>query len=68
MKEEGVGAERLTVSVVEAAKMLGISRNLAYDLVRMKQLPAIRMGERRLVVPVSALKQWVEAAGAVEAG
>jgi len=47
--------------------MLGISRNLAYELVRSKQLPAVRVGEKRLLVPVAALKKWLQAASSVRA-
>ena len=47
-------SERLTVTVEEAAGMLGISRGLAYELVRRGELPSLRLG-RRIVVPVRAL-------------
>jgi len=55
-------ASPLAVPVPEAARLLGISRNLAYDLVRTRELPAVRVGERRLLIPVAALKQWLETA------
>jgi excisionase family DNA binding protein len=45
---------RLTVSVPEAARILGISRALAYELVARGELPSLRLG-RRLVVPVARL-------------
>ena len=48
----------LTVSVGEAAKLLGISRNLAYDLVREGRLPHVRLG-RRILVPRFGLEQWL---------
>lgn len=42
---------RLTVSVSEAAQILGISKNLAYDLARRGELPgAIKLGQKRIVV------------------
>ena len=41
--------ERLTLSVAEAAKVLGISRNTAYELVRQEQIPSIRFGKRILI-------------------
>lgn len=44
------GGERLAVSVDEAAGLLGISRDLAYDLVAQGQIPAVRLG-RRIVIP-----------------
>lgn len=47
---------KLTVTVEEAAQLLGISRGLAYEMVRQKKLPALRFG-RRLVVPRGALER-----------
>jgi excisionase family DNA binding protein len=48
--------ERLALSVEEAAALLGISRDLAYDLVAQRELPALRLG-RRLVVPRRPLEE-----------
>ncbi len=55
----------LTVSVDEAAKLLGISRNLAYDLVREGRLPHVRLG-RRILVPRFGLEQWLAKEADVE--
>lgn len=42
--------ERLTVNIKTAAVMLGISKNLAYDLARRGELPgAIKLGKRIVV-------------------
>ena len=46
--------ERRTLSVSEAAKVLGISRAHAYDCVRTGEIPSINLG-RRVVVPIRAL-------------
>lgn len=46
----------LTITVERAAQLLGISRGLAYDLVRRGEIPAIHLG-RRVVVPVSAIDE-----------
>lgn len=51
--------ERLTLSVSEAAEMLGISRALAYTLVRSEHIPSLRLG-RRIVVPRAALQHLVD--------
>lgn len=51
--------ERLTVSVEEAAEILGISRALAYSLVARQQLPSLKLG-RRVVVPRRALDRMLE--------
>ena len=50
-----------TVSVTEAANMLGIGRQTAYDLVAQGKLPgALRLG-RRIVVSKKALERFLEA-------
>ncbi|MGH9068888.1 MAG: helix-turn-helix domain-containing protein [Acidimicrobiales bacterium] len=43
------------LSVEEAARALGISRGLAYELVARGELPHLRLG-RRIVVPRIALQ------------
>ena len=48
-------AERMALSVEEAGALLGISRDLAYDLVARGEVPSVRLG-RRLVVPRRALE------------
>ena len=52
--------ERMTLSIEEAAMRLGISRALAYELVRRGELPRLRLG-RRIVIPRKALEAFVEA-------
>lgn len=46
--------DRMTISVDEAAKLLGISRSFAYELCARRELPVIRLG-RRVVVRRQAL-------------
>jgi excisionase family DNA binding protein len=41
--------EKLTFNVDEAGKALGISRSLAYEMVRTGKLPVIRFGKRMLI-------------------
>lgn len=41
--------ERLTVTVTEAAEILGVSRTSAYELVRAGTLPSVRLGRRILI-------------------
>ena len=47
---------RLTVSIVEAAHLLGIGRTLAYEAARRGDLRTIRVG-RRVLVPVLAIEE-----------
>jgi excisionase family DNA binding protein len=49
-KEEG----RLTLTIPEAALLLGISRNAGYDAANRGELPTIRIG-RLLLVPRARL-------------
>jgi excisionase family DNA binding protein len=55
------GRERLCFSVPEAARMLGISRGLAYELARSGQRPVLRLG-KRLLVPRIALDRMLSLA------
>jgi len=50
---------RTTVSVEEAARVLGISRGGAYDAARRGDLPTISLG-RRLRVPVPVLLRMLD--------
>lgn len=52
---------RATISVEEAATLLGIGRSAAYEAARRGQLPTLRLG-RRLLVPVPRLLQMIGAA------
>ncbi len=44
--------EPLAVSVDEASRRLGVGRTLLYDLIRRKQVRAVKLG-MRTVIPVS---------------
>ena len=57
--------ERLTVSVNEAAEMLGISRAHVYALVRTEEIPSLRLG-KRIVVPLAALKTLVDESSVID--
>ncbi len=56
------GSECLTISVDTAAKLLGISRGLAYEMVRQGKIPALHFG-RIVRVPRHALEQLLNAQG-----
>jgi len=51
--------QRLTISVEETGRLLGISRGLAYELVNRGELPSVRLG-RRIVVPRRALDRMLD--------
>jgi excisionase family DNA binding protein len=51
--------DKLTLSIEEAAKVLGIGRNLCYERVKTGEIPVIKIG-RRLLVPKKALEKLLE--------
>jgi excisionase family DNA binding protein len=51
--------ERLTFTLNEAARRLGISRALAYEAARRGELPVCRIG-RRMLIPRAALMRLLE--------
>lgn len=51
--------KRLCITVPEAAEMLGISRNFAYELVKRGLLPVVKFG-KRLLIPRVALEKMLE--------
>jgi len=55
--------ERLTVTIQEAATMLGISRNLAYGLAKAGAIPSLKLGSRRILVPKKALENMLSQGG-----
>lgn len=57
--------EKLTVTVHEMAQMIGISRTSAYELTRREGFPAIRISERRIIIPVDKLKEWLNTTATV---
>jgi excisionase family DNA binding protein len=54
-------AGRATISVEQAASVLGLGRTAAYEAARRGEFPTRRLG-RRVVVPVPALLEWLGAA------
>ena len=52
--QKGEG-DPLVMSVAEAARLLGISKTLAYDLVARQELPSLRLGGR-VRIPRRALE------------
>ena len=51
--------ERLTLTIAETARLLGIGRQLAYDRVKAGEIPALKIG-RRLLVPRIALEKMLQ--------
>jgi excisionase family DNA binding protein len=53
---------RLTLTVDEAARALGISRAFAYEAIKRGEIPHVRIG-RRVLVPRGALERMLDVGG-----
>ncbi len=51
--------EQLSISVKDLARVLGISKPIAYKLANSKGFPVLQIG-RRKVIPVKNLEKWLE--------
>lgn len=49
--------ECLSISVKEAAKLLGVGRNTMLEFVKMDGFPAIRL-KRKIIIDKKALQEW----------
>ncbi len=56
---ENESQNKLTITVPEAARMLGISRGLAYEMAREGTIPTLRFG-RRMVIPLVAIERLLQ--------
>lgn len=48
------------LTVPEAARYLRMSRAQVYMMIQQKKIPCIRLSERRVVIRVADLEQWLE--------
>jgi len=55
--------EKLTYTISECAKLIGVSKSVCYEAARTGRLPVIHVGKRRMVVPKHALHKMLEQAG-----
>lgn len=49
--------EKLSITVEEAAKLLGVGRNTMLEFVKMDGFPAIRL-KRKIIIDKEALPKW----------
>ena len=54
----GGSIDRLTITVPEVARLLGVSRMTAYAAVRDGTIPSLRIG-RRVLISRAALDRWL---------
>jgi predicted site-specific integrase-resolvase len=53
----------IAISPEEAFRKIGVSRALGYKLIKNGSIPSIRLSERRLLIPVTALEKMFEVNG-----
>ena len=51
--------EKLTLSVEETGKLMGVSRQVAYQLIHRPDFPTIQIG-RRVLIPKKQLEEWMD--------
>ena len=68
MMTDSQSNDKLTLTVEEAGKRLGISRATAYALANQGQLPVIRLGKRLLVSKVGLERMVNEARTKTQTG
>jgi excisionase family DNA binding protein len=61
-KRRAIALARMTLTIPEAARLLGISRNAAYQAARSGQIPTLRIG-RLLLVPKVAFDAMLAGGG-----
>ena len=57
LRERDVG-QTLLLNVRQAARLLGIGKNLCYEMINEGRLPHVRLG-RRVLVPREGLRAWI---------
>ena len=57
---EKTSNDRLVYSIPEAAHVLHCSKSLVYDLVKADKLPHVHLSEKRVVIPMAALEQYLQ--------
>jgi excisionase family DNA binding protein len=60
--------ERLLVRPVVAAGLLSVSRAMIYQMLKEGRLPSVRVGDRAIRIPVSALRKFAAVESAESSG
>jgi excisionase family DNA binding protein len=51
--------KKITLSVKEVAEVVGVSEDFIYTLVRLKEIPCVRVG-RRVLFRVESIDDWLK--------
>ena len=57
--QENNKEQTLMIGVEEAAKLMGIGRNMMLDLVKLDNFPAVRLGKRKGTIKINR-QQFIE--------
>ena len=57
-----MNSERLTMTVLEASRLLGLSRNSTYQGILAGEIPHIKVG-KRILIPKATLEKMLAGAG-----
>lgn len=60
--------ECLCITIATASRMLGVSRSTVYEMCRLKQLPVVRCGQRRLMIPKAPFMRMLNGESPVQTG
>lgn len=52
--------EKRFYSVSELQTVLGISRSTAYQLIHRLDFPSVRINDKRVIIPIADLDEWLE--------
>jgi len=52
--------ERLTLTVPEASKRIGMSEPVIRKAIHENKIPHIVLGTRKILIPIAALEKWLE--------
>ncbi|MFC1907211.1 helix-turn-helix transcriptional regulator [Chloroflexota bacterium] len=52
--------EPLAVNVVTASEMLSLSKSTVYLLIEQDAIPHVHITEKRVILPVEALRNWLK--------
>lgn len=50
----------LTLKVADVAKVLGVSKRVAYNLTRQQGFPSLRVGEKRIIILRDHFLRWLD--------
>lgn len=59
-KNYALNFNKLALRPDDLCPLLGISRPIAYELCKRQDFPAIRVSDRRIIIPIDALNRWLE--------